>query len=402
MKMTKKLRLVLLLGMFIVIGVGLYNTFTKRAAIKGAEVDTYVDVDKKVVLMKGEEFIPAEGYTLEDIRGVVDTERVGKYDIFYCKGWILQKQQVWVTNIGWSDDYYISLNGEETIYLDKGDAFKDPGATIYQMKDYSNLDNNVRRDDWSKEIVVEGEVDVNIPGCYEIEYHTPHGYYATRTVCVSGKKEYCPPIEPRVVLIKGEEFIPAKGYTFEDIQGFVDTEKVGLYQIMYAIGPVVHGQNVWVTNIKETDEYYIELNGEKTICLEKGRAFKDPGATIFQRKEGNDIAREDWSEEIVVEGEVDVNTSGSYEIKYCTPYGQWARRTVIVYNERRRVTSKTSNEKPLPPINYSEDPIETEYNRHDLDSTGNKDEYPNSNSNDDEDNHLGANLSKSEETGRDY
>lgn len=256
MKMTKKLRLVLLLGMFIVIGVGLYNTFTKRAAIKGAEVDTYVDVDKKVVLMKGEEFIPAEGYTLEDIRGVVDTERVGKYDIFYCKGWILQKQQVWVTNIGWSDDYYISLNGEETIYLDKGDAFKDPGATIYQMKDYSNLDNNVRRDDWSKEIVVEGEVDVN--------------------------------------------------------------------------------------------------------------------------------------------------TSGSYEIKYCTPYGQWARRTVIVYNERRRVTSKTSNEKPLPPINYSEDPIETEYNRHDLDSTGNKDEYPNSNSNDDEDNHLGANFSKSEETGRDY
>ena len=357
MKMTKKLRLVLLLGMFIVIGVGL---FTKRTAIKPAEADTYVE--KKVVLMKGEEFIPAEGYTLEDIQGVVDTTKVGKYDIFYRKGWIIQKQQVWVTNIGWSDDYCISLNGEETIYLDKGEAFEDPGAAIYQIKDYSNLNNNVRRYDWSKEIVVEGEVDVNIPGCYEIEYHTPHGCYTTRTVCVSDKKEYCPPIEPRVVLIKGEEFIPAKGYTFEDILGFVDTEKVGLYQIMYAKGPAVHGQTVWVTNIKETDVYNIELNGEEEVYLKIGETFKDPGARIYQRDDtGEKVLRDDWTSEIVVEGEVDANTLGTYKLKYCTPYGLWTERTVIVSDKQTRADENdTSIRKHFPPIKYSESSSKSE------------------------------------------
>lgn len=77
--------------------------------------------------------------------------------------------------------------------------------------------------------------------------------------------------------------------------------------------------------------YYAEivLEGEETMVVNKGDAYVEPGFTATMKGE-------DVTDKVVVEGDVDTNTSGTYTISYSVTNAEGfvasATRTVVVYN----------------------------------------------------------------------
>lgn len=77
--------------------------------------------------------------------------------------------------------------------------------------------------------------------------------------------------------------------------------------------------------------YYAEivLEGEETMVVNKGDAYVEPGFSATMKGE-------DVTEQVVVEGELDTNTSGIYTISYSVTNADGfvasATRTIVVYN----------------------------------------------------------------------
>ena len=122
--------------------------------------------------------------------------------------------------------------------------------------------------------------------------------------------------EQRIVLNLGDDYIEP-GYKAYDkknkdvstdvkIKSNIDIYTPGNYEISYEI----NGINVvrYITIIEKSQETYIQLLGNKTIRLNLGESFVEPGYKVFDNIDKN--------LEVKVTGSVNTSKKGTYQITY--------------------------------------------------------------------------------------
>ncbi|MBU3969135.1 DUF5011 domain-containing protein, partial [Patescibacteria group bacterium] len=199
------------------------------------------------------------------------------------------------------------LLGDETINLNKGDIYNEPGYTATDNED----------GDITSNVIVSGNVNTNVVGTYTLTYNaTDSGSLSaiqqTRTIIVNDAP--APNSRPVITLTgsavititKGDAYTDA-GATAEDIEdgnitsnivktGTVDTSASGTYTIRYNVtdsggliaievirNVIVQDPVVPPVNTRPV----ITLTGSAVITITKGDAYTDAGATASDLEDGN-------------------------------------------------------------------------------------------------------------------
>ncbi len=195
--------------------------------------------------------------------------------------------------------------------------------------------------------------------------------------------------DEKITLVVGETFVDP-GYSaesstngslnsFVEINGGVDTNVVGVYEITYTLIydgtarelvrtiEVVQDENSSNSNNSseennnnnttvDTSEVNISLNGASSIYIFKGVSYQDPGASATN-KDGVDI-----SGNIVISGNVDTSNTGTYTLTYSITNSsnqtKSVSRQVYVLDMSAEITPSTiyyTNEDVTLTINVSAD-----------------------------------------------
>ena len=230
-------------------------------------------------------------------------------------------------------DVDFHLNGDSLIEIDYNSKFEDPGVVLtYNGKDYS------------KDVIVDNNVDTSRPGEYIIIYkykNKDFNAFITRNVVVK-KEDVVISFEllgdSEIKITKGDNFIDPlfsakddKGRDYKDqvvINGNVDVNKVGSYEISYYLKVNDYEKTLKrVVNVVDKVKIDFKLLGGSTINITAGDTFVDP----LYKAIGNDGY--DYSKYVEVIGYVNTNVVGTYTIKYKLVYDgveQVLIRTVIV------------------------------------------------------------------------
>lgn len=117
-------------------------------------------------------------------------------------------------------------------------------------------------------------------------------------------------------------------YTNEvTIEGIVNPEIVGEYQISYKYQDIVKYRTITVINSTNQKTYLI-LSGENPIYLKKGEAYQEPGYAVI------DTHQNDLQSQVKITSNVDNNKSGTYKIIYSVTNNSGVtvteERTIIV------------------------------------------------------------------------
>jgi len=222
-----------------------------------------------------------------------------------------------------NDPPVITLAGGESVDLEVGDTWIEPGASASDAED----------GDISAAIVVGGDVvDTSTPGAYLLTYDvTDSGGVAAapvvRTVNVATNN--IPVItllgDVSVTLTADDTYADAGAVAqdFEDgdisslvvVGGdIVDTGTVGTYVVTYNVTDSDGNAAVEVTrtvNVVSNEPPIITLNGSAFVRLTAGDSYTDAGATASDPEDG------DLTANIVVGGDsVDTSVAGTYVITY--------------------------------------------------------------------------------------
>ncbi|MEF1301596.1 DUF5011 domain-containing protein, partial [Vibrio owensii] len=206
----------------------------------------------------------------------------------------------------------ITLLGNATTYVEYQNTYSEPGALAVD-----DVDGEV-------DVSITGVVDTNQLGSYEIVYFAQDSSNNSSTVVRT--VEVVDSTAP-IVTLQGENPIDvAFGTDFSDlgatamdnvdgpvevtISGFVDTNQLGRYEVAYfAQDSRANSATVVRTiNVVDREAPVLILQGNNPLEVALGSNFNDPGATVTDN--ADDMV------EIAVNGSVDVNTVGSYEVSY--------------------------------------------------------------------------------------
>ena len=206
----------------------------------------------------------------------------------------------------------INLVGDNSLILEVGSSFTDPGATAIDSYD----------GDLTNSIVVTGNINVSTVGTYTITYSATDAsnntVTATRTVNVVDTTAPVLTVtgDNPVTVELGASYTDAGaiadgGETVSSI-GTVDPSTVGTYTITYSATDAFNntGTATRTVNVVDTTAPIITLVGNNLMQVEVGSTFTDPGATAIDTGDG------DLTISIEVTGSVDVNTLGSYTLSY--------------------------------------------------------------------------------------
>ena len=228
----------------------------------------------------------------------------------------------------------ITLLGDQTIFVQQGDTFVDPGATASDPED----------GDITDQIVVGGmTVDTSTAGSYVIRYNVTdsEGLAADevmRLVVVEKKSTPPAPNQKPVITLSatsttitvGDDFDPLDGYaTASDPEdgditsnivasSTVATTTPGIYTVVYNVtdsaGLAADPKTltVFVVAPSANQPPTITLLGDNPITITEGDEFTDPGATATDPEDG------DITADIVVGGDTISTTTppGTYTITY--------------------------------------------------------------------------------------
>lgn len=219
------------------------DTTAPNLALEGGE---------KIVIEGGTEYVES-GYTATDIvdgnltesvavYGSVDVTKVGEYELKYHVIDSSGNEAIATRTVTVQDTIapVIKLSGEDTITLDLGQAYLEPGFTATDT-----LDGNI-----TDQVVVSGTLRFEV-GTYTIMYTVTDAAgnesTAKRTVKVVDKTapELTLKGSHSITLIKGEKY-KEPGYKAKDnvdgnitdkvvISGRIDTNKVGAYTLTYTV-----------------------------------------------------------------------------------------------------------------------------------------------------------------------
>lgn len=232
------------------------------------------------------------------------------------------------------------LNGEETVVLDYGTEFADPGASLSLR---FPLIHNAERVEGR--IRVSGDLDTDRVGNYRLRYTAEFGFWqaeAVRNIQIVDRKS--PEIsllgEPELQLMLGtsyEEpgFMAADEYDGDlshrvEVTGEVDTSREGTYVLTYTVKDTAGNTASVKRTVICVDSCLpqIVLEGDKTMHIQAGAGFTEPGYRADDNSDG------DLTHAVEVTGEVDPYHAGTYVLTYCVSdsSGNTASvtRTVIV------------------------------------------------------------------------
>lgn len=201
----------------------------------------------------------------------------------------------------------IKIKGEKIILLDVFSTYEELGATAK-----TPLKNE------TSQIKIEGEVNTNQVGVYEITYSvTVYGLKtsAKRMVKVVDRKA------PEITLI-GEDTVTIcpnaeyqeEGYSAYDEYDGDLTDEVQVTKeenrFLYKVEDSSKNQTTKIRTLQKEDKEgpTITLKGEQTMSIYLGSSYEEPGYTVSDNCDSNI--------EVTVEGTVDTSKVGTYQIVY--------------------------------------------------------------------------------------
>jgi len=216
----------------------------------------------------------------------------------------------------------LTLNGAQTMQINQGDRYDDPGYTATDK-----IDGNI-----TSKVTTTGTVDINKPGTYSLQYKVVNSKdlsaSATRAVEVI-QVVFDPPVltlngSQTMQISQGDSYAEP-GYTATDkidgnltskvaVTGTVDGNKPGTYSLQYR---VVNSKDLSASATRAVEVIQtvfeapvLTLNGAKTMQINQGDSYKDPGYTATDKIDGN------ITNKVTVTGTVDVNKPGTYSLEY--------------------------------------------------------------------------------------
>ena len=206
------------------------------------------------------------------------------------------------------------LIGEEEIILTVGESYEEKGAKVkYHNK---SLD---------AKIEISGDVNTNVIGDYTIYYNFN---YQARHFSISRVVHVVDDISP-IIKLEGDSTIvfsaidlyEEPGYTAEDNYDGNISDKVAIitsqisdneYKKIYKVTDSSNNESVTerIVRIQDMVSPVITLNGEQTTIVYIGNEYIEQGAIAMDDADG------DISANIQIEGTVDINTIGDYNLIY--------------------------------------------------------------------------------------
>ncbi|MCX0365311.1 DUF5011 domain-containing protein [Clostridium perfringens] len=277
------------------------------------------------------------------IKNDVNTDIPGKYEVVYevtdSNGNTVQLTTI-VTIVTNTPPIILGVKNK-TIFL--GDITFNPleGVTAEDKED-GNLTDKIK---------VIGSVNVNKTGIYQLIYKVKDsdGNVATVKSVVTVIANEVPVIDATDKTIKvGDTFDPMAGVTAEDkedgnltdkvkvIKNDVNTDIPGKYEVVYEVTDNQGATSTKTITVTVLSNDAPVISGTDNISIKEGDAF-DPmaGVTATDTEDGN------VTDKIKVEGSVDVNKPGKYELTYTVTDSDGNTTTV------KRVVTVIANEVPV-------------------------------------------------------
>lgn len=204
----------------------------------------------------------------------------------------------------------LTLKGEKRVIINYKTKYQEKG---YKASQYGK--------DLTKKVKIAGKVKVNKLGTYKIEYKVGNGIFSrkkTRIVIVKDIEK--PKIEidnKDIYLCPGDEFVKEKVVATDNYDGDISNRvKITLNKekskVTYSVIDKSGNKKEIVKNIyyKDIEKPELALNGNEVQYIYLGDEWKDPSITI------KDNCDSDLGENITIDGTVNNNTVGEYEITY--------------------------------------------------------------------------------------
>ncbi|MDG1473651.1 MAG: DUF5011 domain-containing protein, partial [Porticoccaceae bacterium] len=210
----------------------------------------------------------------------------------------------------------IVLVGDAVISHQQGQQYIDAGVSASDICDGNVL------------VEVVGEVNAFVPGSYVLTFRATDSV-GNQAVSVTRIVHVADTLSPAITLIgstpmyheQGTLFVDpgasavdlANGEFFVSAIGFVDVNTAGTYRLSYRAVDVSGNLSETIFRdviVEDTIAPVLTLNQGSDVQHEQGTTFTDPGAKAIDSVEG------DISQFITVEGLVDENTAGDYELRY--------------------------------------------------------------------------------------
>ena len=213
----------------------------------------------------------------------------------------------------------ITLKGDKEVTIEVGSQYEDAGATATDEED----------GDLTEEIVINNPVDTSVVANYTITYDVTDSddndaVQVTRTVkVVDTTIPVITMIGGNVTIKVGGNFVDP-GATATDnydenitanivATGNVNPNVIGTYTVTYNVTDANGNAAVPVQRmvfVVDDELPLISLNGDAEVTIEVGDTYVDAGATAVDNYDG------DITDKIVIEGNVDTTTVGTYTITY--------------------------------------------------------------------------------------
>lgn len=248
----------------------------------------------------------------------------------------------------------LTLFGNSVIDLQEGNTYNEPGYKAIDETD----------GDITQNVTIESDLNTKLSGLYTIKYTiiNSSGIQKTKNRIIrvvkknDGILNFVLDGNEEMSIEQGEKYIEP-GYMAIDskdgnitnkvvVTGNVDTTKVGTYTIKYSITNSTGTTKELVRQVtvrsKKTGNITFTLLGNKTIKIDNGGVFNEPGYKATDTIDGN------ITNKVIVTGKVNTKLPGTYTIKYSitnsTGITKTLERNVIVSSDLTiTLTNKTSS-----------------------------------------------------------
>lgn len=247
----------------------------------------------------------------------------------------------------------VQLNGAAEITVEYGSEFSDPGATACWH------DNVLNKTPTALAVTVSGAPNMEKPGTYTVLYEAEYKNVSNsviRTIHVVDS------VAPEIVLVSDPEYYTVRGQEYRE-EGFTATdncdgditdrvqrnviEDTVVYTVRDSSGNTaeVTRKIVYV----DADPPTLTLEGDGEITVTAGAQWKDPGCKAV------DFEGKDLTDTVTVEGTVNTDTAGTYELTYTVTddYGNTVsvKRKVTVKKTEPPKQEPTTKPQPQEPDN---------------------------------------------------
>ncbi|MGL5244809.1 MAG: immunoglobulin-like domain-containing protein, partial [Sarcina sp.] len=300
----------------------------KRTVIVRSNEKPQLTGNENTTIKVGDSFEPMIGIVAMDnedgiltsavkVKGDVDTSKEGVYDLLYS---IIDKDRnetVVTRRINVRSNTIPELTGVDNIEID-------------YKKEFNALEGVIARDnedgDLTNLIVMEGKIDSNMPGTYQLSYKVQDNDGNEKRVIreVKVKEDTRPNFNEvhNLVIKQGDHLDLMEGIVATDvkgndirknitIKGIVDTEVSGTYNIIYSVFDNEGNKRSITREITVEKDNSPTIVGIENLSLKLGEKFNPMSGIIGKDKDCNDL-----TSLIRVIGNVDNNTKGEYKLVY--------------------------------------------------------------------------------------